>query len=160
MVDTFFFYSTLNIFSLFMNYFSHEKNWIFFTTFSLFIFIFRDILNIIISICFYSPILNITYSSPIPQNNTRRVSNLKNSTMANLRASTTTQIFVENNSVSAAIKKINAGVEFSKRMSRDQRFKNTENDNKSKNLLLLSIILILYSPTCVLTKLFHIVNFP
>ena len=80
--------------------------------------------------------------------------------MANLRASTTTQIFVENNSVCAAIKKINAGVEFSKRMSRDQRFKNTENDNKSKNLLLLSIILILYSPTCVLTKLFHIVNFP
>ena len=116
-------------------------------------------LNIIISIYFYSPILNITYSSPIPQNNTRRVSNLKNSTMANLRASTTTQIFVENNSVSAVIKKINAGVEFSKRMSRDQRFKNTENDNKSKNLLLLSIILILYSPTCVLTKLFHIVNF-
>ena len=54
--------------------------------------------------------------------------------MATLRASTTSQIFVENNSVSAAIKKINAGVEFSKRMSRDQRFKNTENDNKSKNL--------------------------
>ena len=54
--------------------------------------------------------------------------------MATLRASTTSQIFVENNSVSAAIKKINAGVEFSERMSRDQRFKNTENDNKSKNL--------------------------
>ena len=61
--------------------------------------------------------------------------------MATLRASTTSQIFVENNSVSAAIKKINAGVEFSKRMSRDQRFKNTENDNKSKNLPSISPVL-------------------
>lgn len=61
-----------------------------------------------------------------------RVSHVHKNTSTNSRLSTANLVFVENNLVSNADKKINAGVEFSKRMSRDHRFKNSENEKKSK----------------------------